>query len=84
MQTGIEKKKHSSHLITTSSVQSVANKNDDKSPKAATEGKPNFPVPRPTFGNLKPTKMENNNTDGTQNAAIGTKNAPRLPPKPSK
>ena len=40
-------------------------------------------MPKPTFGSSKSPKMEKNNVDGAQVAA-GTKNAPRLPPKPSK
>ena len=80
LQTGIEKKKNS-HLITTSSTQS-AFANGDKSTKTI-EPKPNFLVPKPTFGSSKSPKMEKNNVGGAQVAA-GTKNAPRLPPKPSK
>jgi hypothetical protein len=82
LQTGIEKKKNS-HLITSevrSSIQSTVT-NGDKTAKPI-DTKPNFLVPKPTFGSSKSPKMEKNNVDGAQVAA-GTKNAPRLPPKPS-
>ena len=80
LQIGIEKKKNS-HLITTSSNQPTV-ANGVKSTKTI-DPKPNFLVPKPTFGSSKSPKMEKNNVDGVQ-LAPGTKNAPRLPPKPSK
>ena len=74
----IEKKKNS-HLITTTSLQqSTISNGADKSSKAGIDSKPNFLVPKPNFMSSKSPKMEKNNSENA------LKNAPRLPPKPSK